>query len=45
MKFINTISETALHYAIEKQNIEIVKLLLQNHNIDVNIKNIFNINN
>lgn len=38
--FIN--EKTALHLAIEKKNIEIVKLLLQNGNINVNIITILN---
>lgn len=32
--------KTALFEAIEKENVEIVKLLMQNDNIDVNIINI-----
>lgn len=32
-------SKTALHIAVEKQNIEIIKLLLSNNNININIKN------
>ena len=41
MKFYLKINKTALFLAIEKENIEIVKLLLSNKNIDVNIINIF----
>ena len=41
MKFIyKKLYETALYLAIEKENIEIVKLLLTNDKIDVNILNI-----
>ena len=34
---------TALFFAIEKNNVEIVKLLLSNNKIDVNVINILNI--
>ena len=34
-------NKTALCLAVEKENIEIVKLLLSNDKIDVNILNIF----
>ena len=34
-------NETPIYLAIEKENIDIVKLLLSNENIDVNKKNIF----
>ena len=37
------IHKTALYTAVEKENIEIIKLLLTNENIDINILNIFNI--
>lgn len=37
--FLNEIS--ALHLAIEKGNIQVVKLLLEQKNIDVNSKYIF----
>ena len=37
-------NKTALYHAIEKGNIEIVKLLLTNDNSDINIINIFNTN-
>ena len=37
------IHKTALYVAIEKENIEIIKLLLTNENIDINILNVFNI--
>ena len=40
IKLINKFHETALFQAIEKENIEIIKLLLTNENIDVNIINI-----
>lgn len=33
----NTFNSTALNLAIEKQNIEIVKLILTKENLDVNI--------
>lgn len=36
MKFIQIIYKTALHIAIEKNNVEIVKLLISNKNINVN---------
>lgn len=32
---------TALYKAVEKQNIEVVKLLLSYKNININVKNIF----
>lgn len=32
---------TALYKAVEKQNIEVVKLLLSYRNININVKNIF----
>ena len=41
MKFYYLFDKTALYLAIEKENIEIVKLLLSNEKIDVNIINIF----
>ena len=37
-------NKTALYHAIEIENIEIIKLLLMNDNIDINIINIFNTN-
>ena len=38
------LNQTPLHYAIKKNNIEIIKLLLEHSEIDVNIKsNIFQI--
>lgn len=40
MKYINNTQKSALHIAVEKDNIEIVKLLLKQPNIDVNIKTI-----
>ena len=36
--------ETALYLAVENENIEIVKLLLSNDNINVNVGYIFNYN-
>ena len=35
--------KTALYLAVEKENIEIVKLLLMNDKLDINIINILNI--
>ena len=35
------LNKTPLYFAVEKGNIEIIKLLLQNNEIDVNILNIF----
>ena len=35
------INKSALYLAIEKENIEIVKLLLTNDKLDINILNIF----
>ena len=35
--------KTALYLAIEKENIEIVKLLLTNNKLDINQRNILNI--
>lgn len=40
MKFIYEFHETALLLAVRKNSIEIVRLLLANKNIDVNILNI-----
>lgn len=40
MKFVHQFHRTALHIAVEKENIEIVKSLLSNNTIDVNIKSI-----
>lgn len=40
MKFFLDINKTALLLAIEKENKEIVSLLLKNKKIDVNIKSI-----
>lgn len=43
MKFRNMlVHKTPLILAIEKENIEILKLLIANKNVDVNIKCIFN---
>ena len=41
MKFFHLFDKTALYLAIEKENIEIVKLLLSNEKVDINIINIF----
>lgn len=40
MKYKNNTQKSALHIAVEKDNLEIVKLLLKQPNIDVNIKTI-----
>ena len=44
-KYLNEIIfdlyHTALYLAVEKENLEIIKLLLTNDNIDINILNIF----
>ena len=39
---IINIDKTALYLSVEKENIEIVKLLLMNAKIDINILNIIN---
>ena len=39
-KIISRINKTALYHAVEKENIEIIQLLLSNDKIDVNILNI-----
>ena len=39
-QIISWINKTALYYAVEKENIEIIQLLLSNDKIDVNILNI-----
>ena len=39
-KIISWINKTALYHAVEKENIEIIQLLLSNDKIDVNILNI-----
>ena len=44
MKFQIKIQKTALCIAIEKENIDIIKLLLNNDKLDINQLNIFNIN-
>ena len=36
--FISNIYQTALHIAIEKENIEIIQLLLSHPDIDINCK-------
>lgn len=33
---------TALHIAVKQENVEIVKLLLSNKNLDINAKKVFN---
>ena len=44
MKFkYNVIYKTALYLAVEKENIEIIKLLLTNDKLDINLINIFKI--
>ena len=40
-EIISRINKTALYHAVEKENIEIIQLLLSNDKIDVNILNIF----
>ena len=40
-KILTKIHQTPLYAAVEKENIEIIKLLLTNENIDANILNIF----
>ena len=42
MKFYTKNDKTALYRAIEKENIEIIKLLLANRNINPNVINISN---
>ena len=37
MKFLTNYNKTAFYLAVEKENIEIVKLLLNNKQIDPNI--------
>lgn len=39
MKFFPSFYETALHAAVENENIDIVKLLMANKSIDPNILN------
>ena len=39
-QIISRINETELYHAVEKENIEIIQLLLSNDKIDVNILNI-----
>ena len=41
MKFLHYLNKTALFLAAEKENIEIIKLLLKCDKIDVNKINIF----
>lgn len=43
MKLFFKLNSTALFLAVENGNVDIVKLLLTNDKIDVNIMNIFNI--
>lgn len=45
MKFyIYFFQKTALYYAIEKENLEVIQLLLEYGKININLKNIFNYN-
>ena len=37
--------KTALYLAVEKENVEIIKLLLTNDKLDINLKHILNIFN
>ena len=39
-EIISRINKTALYYAVKKENIEIIQLLLSNDKINVNILNI-----
>ena len=39
MKFIICFNRTALHMAVERKNVEIIKLLLSNPNIDISVEN------
>ena len=39
-QIISRINKTALYHAVEKENIEIIQLLLSNDKINVNILNI-----
>ena len=41
MKFLILFYKTAFYLAVEKENLEIIKLLLTNDKIDINIINIF----
>lgn len=41
MKFYFILNKSPLYYAIEKENIEIIKLLVASQNIDINFKNVF----
>ena len=43
MKFILLFQKTALYIAVEKENIEIIKLLLSNNRINININNILSL--
>ena len=42
-EIISRINKTALYHAVEKENIEIIQLLLSNDKIDVNVLNISSI--
>ena len=42
-EIISRINKTALYHAVEKENIEIIQLLLSNDRIDVNVLNILSI--
>ena len=41
MKFVFKFDETALHAAVDKCNLEIVQLLLNQQGFDINLKNVF----
>lgn len=43
MKFIkNNFQKTAFYNAVDKGNIEVIKLLMTNEKLDINIPNIYN---
>lgn len=44
MKFLNDLNKAILHYAMEKGNIEILKILLECKDIDVNQRSILEYN-
>lgn len=45
MKFLfKFFFKTAIHIAVEKENIEMIQLLLDNSKVDVNLKSIFKFN-
>lgn len=41
MKYIKHFKDAALHIAVRKNNVEIVRILLSNKNIDVNSKSVY----